>query len=154
MEKSKKVKTFIIGEIALLYRDSIDNLRSAKGINGSIVLKIRRILKPIIYEIKTYEEARNDKIKEYGELNGEGNYFINKESPRFKEYSTSLSQMINSEVSIELDEPISIESILTDSVTGISDTDIENLIYLGILFDPSEPIEEKTDSEKPGKEAV
>lgn len=71
--------------------------------------RIMRLINKLQSELTIYDTKRNELIKEFGEVNEEGNYSV-KDPEKIKEFTEKIKEVL--EVEIEIDfEPIDVEML-------------------------------------------
>lgn len=130
--------------------DAIVALKSVKQLDGSDIMGIRRTVKPLLEEIETYNETKNDKIKELGTVNGD-QVTISTKSPNYKVFIDWLNNLLNSSITIDIKHQVKTEEIEKLKPCPISGDDIDILVAIGILVEPEEP---KVEEAKPSTPAV
>lgn len=120
--------------------DSITLLGNTKNISGSTILKIRKIVKVFIDELKIYEDLVNEKIKEFGVVDeSTGKTIVKTDSPHYKEVIDFINDLSNTEIEINVNcESIDIKEIIKIDPCPLSAYDLDNLISLKIIKDEDE----------------
>lgn len=127
-------------ETLLSNQDGLKKLTSATGFKNGRVLQIRRMIKPLLSEIKEWDKIRDDYIKENGTPNEVGNPSIEFGTPEFKEFVEWQRDCFKQEISVGDIKPLSDEEI---EALNPSIDEIEQLEALGLYKDPEEVTEKK-----------
>lgn len=146
-------KTFLIGVIVGC-KSTFDGLSETKGLSGKTTIARRKLLKPFYDEIESYEDLKNEKIKELGTDDGSGKVVI---KPKSKEYDTIvkfINDMSTEQVEIEVGTPINVEELQSATRCELTDTEISNLIEFGILIEEVVEGEKKKSSKEMLKEKL
>src|SRR6056297_2625458 len=112
----------------LVNREALTTLYQTK-VDGKRALKLRKAIKKLGEELETFDEAKNEKIRELGEEDEQGNIQITPGTDAYNEVMQYLNEMTTSEI----DDP---EPILTEDdleTLDLSVQEIDQIEALGLL---------------------
>ena len=96
-----KIKLGIVLELNNMLKAIIDN--TELKIDSLLKFKLLGILKNIEIPVNNFEAVRNEKIREYGKENDEGNIGISADDKESMEkFTNDLNEVINSEVEVNI----------------------------------------------------
>ena len=96
-----KIKLGIVLELNNMLKAIIDN--TELKIDSLLKFKLLGILKNIEIPVNNFEAIRNEKIREYGKENDEGNIGISADDKESMEkFTNDLNEVINSEVEVNI----------------------------------------------------
>ena len=96
-----KIKLGIVLELNNMLKAIIDN--TELKIDSLLKFKLLGILKNIEIPVNNFEAVRNEKIREYGKENDEGNIGISADDTESMEkFTNDLNEVINSEVEVNI----------------------------------------------------
>lgn len=97
-----KIKLNTVLTANAIFRNIIDNDTENK-IDSVFKFKLLTMLKEMSNSVTTFEEIRNEKIKEYGTIDDEsGQYQIDQKSEDFKKFNDELLNLVDEEVEINI----------------------------------------------------
>lgn len=80
--------------------EGLSELKNTK-LKAAVAFKINRIVNALADDVSAFEKAKNDKIMEFGEDVGDGNYKVKSEN--VKEYISEINELLTQEVDIKLE---------------------------------------------------
>ena len=96
-----KIKLGIVLDLNAMLKAIIDN--TELKIDSLLKFKLLGILKNIEIPVNNFEAVRNEKIREYGKENDEGNIGISADDKESMEkFTNDLNEVINSEVEVNI----------------------------------------------------
>ena len=96
-----KIKLGIVLDLNAMLKAIIDN--TELKIDSLLKFKLLGILKNIEIPVNNFEAVRNEKIREYGKENDEGNIGISADDTESMEkFTNDLNEVINSEVEVNI----------------------------------------------------
>ena len=96
-----KIKLGIVLELNNMLKAIIDN--TELKIDSLLKFKLLGILKNIEIPVNNFESVRNEKIREYGKENDEGNIGISADDTESMEkFTNDMNEVINSEVEVNI----------------------------------------------------
>ena len=96
-----KIKLGIVLELNNMLKAIIDN--TELKIDSLLKFKLLGILKNIEIPVNNFEAVRNEKIREYGKENDEGNIGISADDTEsMKKFTNDLNEVINSDVEVNI----------------------------------------------------
>ena len=96
-----KIKLGIVLELNNMLKTIIDN--TELKIDSLLKFKLLGILKNIEIPVNNFEAVRNEKIREYGKENDEGNIGISADDTESMEkFTNDLNEVINSDVEVNI----------------------------------------------------
>ena len=96
-----KIKLGIVLELNNMLKAIIDN--TELKIDSLLKFKLLGILKNIEIPVNNFEAIRNEKIREYGKENDEGNIGISADDTESMEkFTNDLNEVINSEIEVNI----------------------------------------------------
>ena len=96
-----KIKLGIVLELNNMLKAIIDN--TELKIDSLLKFKLLGILKNIEIPVNNFEAVRNEKIREYGKENDEGNIGISADDTESMEkFTNDLNEVVNSEVEVNI----------------------------------------------------
>ena len=96
-----KIKLGIVLDLNVMLKAIIDN--TELKIDSLLKFKLLGILKNIEIPVNNFEAIRNEKIREYGKENDEGNIGISAEDTESMEkFTNDLNEVINSEIEVNI----------------------------------------------------
>ena len=96
-----KIKLSTILELNNMLKAIIDN--TELKIDSLLKFKLLGILKNIEIPVNSFEAVRNEKIREYGKENDEGNISISvDDTESMEKFTNDLNEVINSEVEVNI----------------------------------------------------
>lgn len=96
-----KIKLGIVLDLNAMLKAIIDN--TELKIDSLLKFKLLGILKNIEIPVNNFEAIRNEKIREYGKENDEGNIGISAEDTESMEkFTNDLNEVINSEIEVNI----------------------------------------------------
>ena len=96
-----KIKLGIVLELNNMLKAIIDN--TELKIDSLLKFKLLGILKNIEIPVNNFETVRNEKIREYGKENDEGNIGISADDTESMEkFTNDLNEVINSEIEVNI----------------------------------------------------
>ena len=96
-----KIKLGIVLDLNAMLKAIIDN--TELKIDSLLKFKLLGILKNIEIPVNNFEAIRNEKIREYGKENDEGNIGISADDKESMEkFTNDLNEVINSEVEVNI----------------------------------------------------
>ena len=96
-----KIKLSTVLELNNMLKAIIDN--TELKIDSLLKFKLLGILKNIEIPVNNFEAVRNEKIREYGKENDEGNIGISAEDTESMEkFTNDLNEVINSEIEVNI----------------------------------------------------
>ena len=96
-----KIKLGIVLELNNMLKAIIDN--TELKIDSLLKFKLLGILKNIEIPVNNFEAVRNEKIREYGKENDEGNIGISADDTESMEkFTNDLNEVINSEIEVNI----------------------------------------------------
>lgn len=146
-------KTFFIG-IIVGCKSAFDGLSETKGLSGKTTINRRKLLKPFYDEIESFEDLKNEKIKELGIDDGSGKIVIKQNTKEYDSILNFINEISGTEVEIEVGTPINVEELMSATKCDLTDTDITNLIQFGILVEEVIESENKKSSKEILKEKL
>ena len=96
-----KIKLGIVLDLNAMLKAIIDN--TELKIDSLLKFKLLGILKNIEIPVNNFEAVRNEKIREYGKENDEGNIGISADDTESMEkFTNDLNEVINSEIEVNI----------------------------------------------------
>ena len=96
-----KIKLGIVLDLNAMLKAIIDN--TELKIDSLLKFKLLGILKNIEIPVNNFETVRNEKIREYGKENDEGNIGISADDTESMEkFTNDLNEVINSEIEVNI----------------------------------------------------
>ena len=96
-----KIKLGIVLDLNAMLKAIIDN--TELKIDSLLKFKLLGILKNIEIPVNSFEAVRNEKIREYGKENDEGNIGISADDTEsIEKFTNDLNEIINSEVEVNI----------------------------------------------------
>ena len=96
-----KIKLGIVLELNNMLKAIIDN--TELKIDSLLKFKLLGILKNIEIPVNNFEAIRNEKIREYGKENDEGNIGISaNDTESMEKFTNDLNEVINSEIEVNI----------------------------------------------------
>ena len=96
-----KIKLGIVLDLNAMLKAIIDN--TELKIDSLLKFKLLGILKNIEIPVNNFEAVRNEKIREYGKENDEGNIGISADDiESIEKFTNDLNEIINSEVEVNI----------------------------------------------------
>lgn len=109
-------------------REVLSHIRRSR-LDGKRALRLRKIIGRFYEELKPFDDAKNEFIREHGEKTADGDFQIKSDDPKYAE----LLQYLNDMAATEIDdgEPIFTRSDLER--LDLSVEDIDGIEALGLL---------------------
>ena len=98
-------------------------------LDGKRALKLRRTIKRLNEELQTFEEAKNERIKEVGETDEQGNMMVHPGTEEYNELVQYLNEMSGTEIE-DIDPVLSTDDLET---LDLSVEDIDRIEHIGLL---------------------
>ena len=114
-----------------------DTVRSLQ-LSGTIVIDVRKNLKPFVSEIELFKELRQERILQYKKPDASGKISITIGEPGHDEIKQFITEMFNKIIEIDIKNPVSINDLVLGG--KISNDELDYLVALGFAFDPDDVV--------------